>query len=72
MSTGATGLENFYEDKDKKKETTNMSAVWCSLIGTHQAIRAYPTVMSKMLLPIELDTAMSPMPLRATITLVTM
>lgn len=31
---------------------------------------SHPTVMSKMLLPTELDTAMSPMPLRATITLV--
>lgn len=30
----------------------------------------YPTVMSNMLLPTELDTAMSPRPLRATITLV--
>lgn len=29
-----------------------------------------PTVMSKMLLPTELDTAMSPKPLRATMTLV--
>lgn len=32
--------------------------------------RTYPTVMSNMLLPTELDTAMSPRPLRATITLV--
>ncbi|TNN41136.1 hypothetical protein EYF80_048698 [Liparis tanakae] len=31
---------------------------------------AYPTVMSKMLEPTELDTAISPSPLRATITLV--
>lgn len=31
---------------------------------------AYPTVMSKMLEPTELETAMSPSPLRATITLV--
>lgn len=31
---------------------------------------AHPTVMSKMLLPTELDTAMSPRPLRATMTLV--
>lgn len=30
----------------------------------------HPTVMSKMLLPTELDTAMSPRPFRATITLV--
>lgn len=30
----------------------------------------YPTVMSNMLLPTELETAMSPRPLRATITLV--
>lgn len=30
----------------------------------------HPIVMSKMLLPTELDTAMSPRPLRATITLV--
>lgn len=35
-----------------------------------QARDAHPTVMSKMLLPTELDTAMSPRPLRATITLV--
>lgn len=40
------------------------------LIKTHKAIGAHPTVMSKMLLPTELDTAMSPRPLRATITLV--
>lgn len=39
-------------------------------IVTHEGNGAYPTVMSKMLLPTELDTAMSPMPLRATITLV--
>lgn len=31
---------------------------------------AHPTVTSKMLLPTELDTAMSPNPFRATITLV--
>lgn len=31
---------------------------------------AYPTVMSKMLEPTELETAISPSPLRATITLV--
>lgn len=30
----------------------------------------HPTVMSKMLLPTELDTAMSPRPFRATMTLV--
>ena len=30
----------------------------------------HPTVMSKMLLPTELDTAMSPSPFRATMTLV--
>lgn len=40
------------------------------LIISHKAIGAHPTVMSKMLLPTELDTAMSPRPLRATITLV--
>lgn len=37
---------------------------------TYQAIETHPTVMSKMLLPTQLDTAMSPQPLRATITLV--
>lgn len=35
-----------------------------------RTMAAHPTVMSKMLLPTELDTAMSPIPLRATITLV--
>lgn len=39
-------------------------------IDDNPAIEAHPTVMSKMLLPTELDTAMSPRPLRATITLV--
>lgn len=33
-------------------------------------ITTHPTVISKMLLPTELDTAMSPRPFRATITLV--
>lgn len=40
----------------------------CAVCGYHTV--SHPTVMSKMLLPTELDTAMSPMPLRATITLV--
>lgn len=39
-------------------------------IDDDPAIEAHPTVMSKMLLPTELETAMSPRPLRATITLV--
>lgn len=37
---------------------------------SNHARTAYPTVMSKMLEPTELDTAISPSPLRATITLV--
>lgn len=37
---------------------------------SNNAQMAYPTVMSKMLEPTELDTAISPSPLRATITLV--
>ena len=39
-------------------------------IVKHQVISAHPTVMLKMLLPTELDTAMSPRPLPATMTLV--
>lgn len=40
-------------------------------LGTFSSsLTAHPTVMSKMLLPTELDTAMSPRPFRATITLV--
>lgn len=35
-----------------------------------KALVTYPTVISNMLLPTELETAMSPRPLRATITLV--
>lgn len=36
----------------------------------YRTISTYPTVMSKILLPTELDTAMSPSPFRATMTLV--
>lgn len=37
--------------------------MWISIL-----FPTYPTVTSKMLLPTELETAMSPKPLRATIT----
>jgi len=51
-----------------------ITASWLTRIWTQRhrahAQMAYPTVMSKMLEPTELDTAISPSPLRATITLV--
>lgn len=39
-------------------------------VHLYRTVSTYPTVMSKMLLPTELDTAMSPSPFRATMTLV--
>lgn len=39
-------------------------------VHLYRTVSTYPTVISKMLLPTELDTAMSPSPFRATMTLV--
>lgn len=68
------GMGSLLKQHRVKGRETKTSLSWvASKYGSHckkQTIAAHPTVMSKMLLPTELDTAMSPMPLRATITLV--
>lgn len=58
----------------KRERDTNAQSCHMSVnqnLFFHQAFGAHPTVMLKMLVPIELDTAMSARPLRATIKLVT-
>lgn len=56
------------------KKNINIQNPYTSFVSyswyRNDAAVTHPTVMSKMLLPTELDTAMSPRPFRATITLV--
>lgn len=58
------------EENERQRNPSAECQYKCTFPLRQQAIGAHPIVMSKMLLPTELDTAMSPMPLRATITLV--
>lgn len=70
------GTGRLWNEKRQREKETNKSincVIICIFLTTaqaHQATGAHPIVTSKMLLPKELDTAMSPRPLRATITLV--
>lgn len=56
--------------KQKTSEQSQHELFQSYLIFLKKTFATHPTVMSNMLLPTELDTAMSPRPFRATITLV--
>lgn len=69
-------MADWREDRDIEKTTEKN---WVFLAHSYLKMnglcvlvywQTHPTVMSKMLEPTELDTAMSPRPFRATITLV--
>lgn len=71
-----TGRLLYRKIQQERERERDKQYIICMLINisfsimAEQAIETHPTVMSKMLLPTQLDTAMSARPLRATITLV--
>lgn len=54
----------------KERKEINTEVKLYNTVKTRRGLIPYPTVISNMLLPMELDTAMSPKPFLATMTLV--